>query len=441
MSLVIKREKLPVGLVVAFLGLLFIKDFIGITIPSIVFTFVWILILLFADTDTSTAFTISSVICFASTVSITIPCAVFIVRSLLGRKTIRLNAVMMTSMYVVIVELCRLLCTQGEDFRHYVNSMVVLLLVWAVIMELDEKKASPQSCIKYYLAFFVFMSFDIVWATVKSLGSISAIVSTGFRIGQVELADETVEGIFSVNANGIALMAILAVASIMLMLSKKRMNLKLAIPMLIYCSLVGLLTVSKTFILVYAGFWILYVLWYASSNKTNVFKPLGLIVVGVIVIVAVWQTDIVQNIIVRFNAADITTGRVDVTNEYLEYMRNDKIASVIGIGLQNITSKVSLSHVPHNAILEIFVCFGVVGLIMYFCFFVSLIRMGIHFIKTETEEHYTFINFIPFVVFITFIQGLQFLRITYIYALIALVFACMVLKTRTANSTRKEDFR
>ena len=86
MRLRIQRGKIPVALVIIFLLLLTAKDFIGISIPGIVFTALWMMILLFADEDTSTAFTLSSVICFASTLSITIPCVFYIFLNLFRKK-------------------------------------------------------------------------------------------------------------------------------------------------------------------------------------------------------------------------------------------------------------------------------------------------------------------------------------------------------------------
>ena len=332
------------------------------------------------------------------------------------------------SLYVVLVELLRLIVVPGENFRQYINSMTVLLLVMVVIMELYDETVSPLRCIKYYIAFFGFMSLDIIWATAKSLGGIRSIINDNFRIGQVEMIDETVKGIFSVNSNGIALMAMLAVSSVMLLFVKKYLTLKVAIPLLAYFTLVGFLTISKTFILVYVGFWCLYVCWYVKKSGSNILKPIMLISVLGIAVVALWNTSIVQNVLARFDTNDITTGRIDVARDYLDYMSEHSFASFLGIGLQNVVGKVSMKHVPHNALLEIFVCFGVIGLALYLMFFVVLFRMSFSYRSTESNQWHEVINYLPFVAFIVFIQSLQFLRINYIYASIAIVFACMLLR-------------
>lgn len=426
MATKIEKKSLPLLYVIFFLILLAIKDFVGVSIPIVVFTVLWVLIIFFADNSVSTAFTLSSVICFASILSITIPCIIYLGLYILHHRRLKITPILVVSLYVIVIEFLRLVNNPAENFNLYVNSMSVLLLVYAVVSEISENRVNPIVCIKCYLAFFVFLSLDIIWATVKSLGSFQLIISGGFRIGQVELLDETVAGIFSINANGIALMSMIAISLTMLLYSRRYLSNGIAIPLMIYYSIVGLLTVSKTFILVYVGFWCLYICWYTVVNNHNILKPLALIIAFFIVIGLLWNTDIVQNIIIRFDVNDLTTGRIAVADEYLEFMRQNNAASIFGIGLQGVTGKTSLVHVPHNAILEIYVCFGGIGIIAYIAFFIFLIRSGLYVRRNEHNSiHPSFINLIPFTVFFIFIQSLQFLRINYIYASIAMTFAAM----------------
>lgn len=426
MATTIKKKNIPTFYVVLFLILLAIKDFAGISVPIIVFTLIWVLVIIFTDESISAAFTLSSVICFASILSITIPCIVYLGVYILRHRTLKRVPILLVSIYIIVIEFLRLISNPGESLNLYVNSMAVLLLVYAVISEISEDRVDSTICIKYYLLFFAFLSLDIIWATARSLGSFLSIVSGGFRIGQVELLDETVTGIFSINANGIALMSMLAISLTMLLYNRKYLSNAIAIFLMIYYSIIGLLTVSKTFILVYVGFWCLYICWYSVTNNRNIFKTVALIIAFFVSVRILWNTDIVQNIIIRFNVNDLTTGRIDVAGEYLDFMRHNNVASVFGIGLQNVTGKTLLVHVPHNAVLEIFVCFGGIGIIAYIIFFISLITTGIYIQRRgDDTTHSSFMNLIPFIVFFIFIQSLQFLRINYIYASIAVAFAAM----------------
>lgn len=410
-----------------FFGLLFLKDFIGFSVPSIAFTIIWIAILFIGDRSTGAAFCIASVICFASTMSITIPLMVYVVLTIIRNKGIKVNAISLVSLLVIVVELIRFINVPNENFNVYVNTMSVLLTVCVAIMELHEGNVSAEKCLKFFIAFFVVMSLDIVLATAKLLGGIGAIFSSSFRIGQVDLIDESMTGIFGVNSNGIALMAVLAISATMLLLSKKQLKLRYVIPLVVYFSVIGFMTVSKTFMLVYIAYWLIYIFWYTLRSGGNLLKPLSLIAVAGVIVALVWNTSAVQNILARFEEGDLTTGRVDVMYLYLDFMGQNEWATLFGIGLQNVTSKVGLVNVPHNAILEIFVCLGGVGLIAYAVFFVSYFRLGMQAKNRLGKEPHSFLNYVPFIVFFVFIQSLQFLRINYIYASIALVFACMVL--------------
>ena len=366
------------------------------------------------------------VICFASILSITIPCIIYLGLYILHHRALKITPILLVSIYVVVIELFRLVNNPAESFNLYVNSMSVLLLVYAVVSEISEKPCEFYCMYKILPCIFHISIFRYNMGYSKVARKFSIDYFRWLPNWTGRTLDETVTGIFSINANGIALMSMVAISLTMLLYSRKHLSNGIAIPLIIYYSIVGLLTVSKTFILVYIGFWCLYICWYTVSNHHNLFKTLALIMCFFIAIRLLWNTDMVQNIIIRFDVNDLTTGRIDVAAEYLEFMRQNNMASIFGIGLQDVTGKTSLVHVPHNAMLEIYVCFGGIGIIAYIVFFIFTIMSGLYVQKNESNNtHPSFINFIPFIVFFIFIQSLQFLRINYIYASIAMTFAGM----------------
>ena len=281
----------------------------------------------------------------------------------------------------------------------------------------------------------MFLTFDIIWATAKALGGLGQIVSSRFRIGQVELADEEVVGLLGMNSNGIALFSILAVAFSILLMNKKHMRLWLVACVTTYATVVGLLTVSKTFVLVYIVFWMLYFIWYVIKSGGNIFKPLGFIAGIGLVFVVILQTDMAQNVIYRFvNEKDLTTGRVDIFWDYWNIMLKSPFDMVFGVGIQNTLPKTGMDVVPHNAFLELYVCLGILGVALYTVFFIFLVKMGNRFRRKKHETKHAFITLLPFIIYFIFIQGMQFLRINYVYALLPLVFACMVTLNKDSES-------
>ncbi len=423
-------------LIASFLILLVLKDFVGVSIPSILFTVVWFAIILFCSTSVGGAFSIASVICFASTISITIPIVFYMVVVLVRKKKFgRLNPIFAISIIVAVIELARLFLLKDESFNNYVNTMSVVILTATIITGILNGDVEPSMCLKFYLGLFVFLSVDIIWATAKVVGNIGGIISGSFRIGQVDLFDSTMEGLLGMNSNGIALLAMVAVAVILLMFNKRYLSLLWSIIGIIFAAFVGFITVSKTFILVFAGMYLLYLIWYILKSNGKNITPIFVLAVSIVALIVLPQTTIVKNVLDRFSSGDLTTGRIDVANEYLDFMFKDFSRIILGLGLQNITIKSGFMHVPHNAILEIFVCFGIVGILMFSVYFINLIKMNIGYRKNNSLEKANFINYLPIIVYAVFIQSLQFMRINYIYAMIAIVFACLTL----VSNKRKGD--
>ncbi len=426
-------------LILLFFILLTLKDFLKISIPELAFTFVWLALLLIADQNTTAAFSLSVVICFASTISITIPIAFFIVKTIYKRfKYSKFNMLFYISCVVISIELFRFFIINEESFKQYVNIAVIVILVGIVINELYNKHCQPEKFLKYYIAFFVYLTIDIIWGTVKSLGSIGNIVKGGFRIGQVKFVDMDTVSLLAMNANGIALLAMLAVAIIILLLSKKKLKIMNAIGLIIYATFIGFLTASKTFVLVYLGFWTVFILWYIRKNNRHIIRPIALLLVVALFLFIISKTNLVQNVINRFFVGDFTTGRLEISTSYLRYIMDHPSNLLFGIGLQNVTIKTGIISVPHNAILEIFVCLGIIGLIAYFIFFISYIKLGIKYIEKNAKNSHYLINYIPFIVYFVFIQSLQFLRISYIYSSLALVFACMIVLSDNEKINKTE---
>lgn len=427
MKIKLKLQNLAALLVPVYLVLMALKDFGGAKVPGIAFTGVWALIILFASNDVAAAFTLCAVICFSSTMSVTLPRLLFIVISLIRRKQLRINPVLVVSVFVILTELLRFIFSPGQEMVIYASTVIAELFFYMVITAMDDGEVSPETCLKFYLAFFAFLAVEIIWVTAEELGGLDQIVNSQFRLGMLgEKEEEAAEGLLSINPNGIGLMAIVAIASTMLLQTKKRLSTKWTIPALVFFSIVGFMTVSKTFILVYAGFWCMYLLWYTIQQNKSVVRTLGLILLALIVLFAIWNTDMIQNVVKRFDTDDQTSGRIDTILEYLDYMMKEPARVIFGIGLQDVAGKAGIYYSPHNAITEIFVCFGILGLMLYAGFFGCILRLAKRK-RTLRKETGGFANMIPFICYAIFIQALQFRRVSYIYMLLLICFANMIL--------------
>lgn len=425
--------------IVFFILLLVIRDFVGVSIPNIVFTAVWALIIVVSPISISASFSLCTSICFASTLSITIPIWIMIVRILFPRmRSFYINPIILVTIFVMLIEGLKFFTYDGQTLDRYLNTMGVAVLVALVIMRLQEDIHMVDVLLKLYVLFSGILTLDIFWATIKHQGSFGSIVSGAIRLGRANIVVEEGNSLLSMNANGIALLALLMMMCVFILKNYEKISIFSFVACTVYSIIIGLLTVSKTYLLVLCVFFALYYLWYCFDQGKSLSKTVIVTIVGLVAAWILVNSPMVGNIMNRFNndiaKGDITTGRVDVFVEYIDAMRHKSTgANLFGVGLQDITLKMGFSHVPHNAILEIYATLGVIGLILYVIYFCSIFRAAKR-VRLCNGIDFSFIQVIPIFVYFIFIQSLQFLRINYIYGSIAIVFACMI-----ANKDNRVD--
>lgn len=421
-------SKIVVGV---FLAMILARDIFGLGIPLIAFTAVWIVGLLVWDVSECAAYTTAATICFANSISITVPIFAFIIIILMKNKKFYPNAILVCSILILILEGTKFIQYADQNFRLYVNySMIILLVATVVSFEVKDAVFDAGLMLKAFVGAFLFLSTDILFLTIRSYGSLAAITQSSFRIGQTEYLEDTVTSTMSMNANGIGLLAIAAIAVVVLLTHYRRMQRKFAIPIGIYFSVIGFLTISKSFFIVFAIMAVLFILDNSVTNSRDPAKVILVFIVAGILVYGFTRTSLYDNIMQRFQAGDITTGRFESTQEYLSFMRGSMTNRFFGVGLQNVTDKAGIINVPHNAILEMYVCLGYFGILIYLFFFAKLIQLANRNYAYFYGRRIPFINYIPFIAYFSYIQGLQFLRISYIYCLLIIVTVCLMMAYR-----------
>ena len=431
----IKSYKFVVSI---FFIMVFLRDVIGVSIPLIAFTAVWMFVIFAFDIEKATAFTVSSTICFASSISITIPIAVFIVMAVL-KLNIKIHGGFLTCIILILfIEMLKF-TDKTQNFKLYINMAMVVLLLFIVVTIYLNNTFTPDFLLKNYVVFFLFLASDILISTIISYGSFSAILSDNFRIGQTNLLD-TYTGdslAMSINANGLAFLAIVAIALTLVLVNYRKVSKKFAFPTIIYCSLIGLLTISKTFALIFITLIGMYYLWYVFSSSKKVSSVIGLIALLIVLISIFLRTTIFENLMERFESGDLTTGRLDLIEQYIRYMEEHPNKILFGLGLQDVHKKAGFETVPHNAILETYVCMGLVGLIVTVFLFVNLFKLCKGKYLALYGKKPLNINYIPFLIYILFIQTFQFFRINYIIAPLILVSVCIFVGQGNSRINRK----
>ncbi len=173
------------------------------------------------------------------------------------------------------------------------------------------------------------------------------------------------------------------------------------------CLFAGLMTISKTFFVAIGLIAVCIILFSGDyTNKKMIGRRLGLIVCGCIMVYILSQVypQYFENLLSRVDTNDITTGRTGNAMRYLEYLSNNTVQLFFGVGMQNVGAKIGYSGSPHNTLIEMLVCWGILGTFAMIVFLIYSIRL-------HRSRSSRFLNYIPLLVLTFMAQSTQFFRL------------------------------
>ncbi|MBQ8586802.1 MAG: hypothetical protein IJ453_01790 [Oscillospiraceae bacterium] len=136
----------------------------------------------------------------------------------------------------------------------------------------------------------------------------------------------------------------------------------------------GVLTYSKTFLLVTVLMAGCYILWQFGSRKLIWGCVLTALAVAGLSFLLLWEGSPLAVVLTRLNSAgsldELTTGRTAVYADYLEIIFHDPLSLLFGQGL----AADGLVKDPHNLYIEILYYVGAVGLVLYVGFYIAAAR-------------------------------------------------------------------
>ena len=143
----------------------------------------------------------------------------------------------------------------------------------------------------------------------------------------------------------------------------------LAVPTAVF----GILTYSKTFLLVAVMLTGIYILWQFGSRKLIWACSLTLLAVAGLTVLILWDRSPLAVVLTRLNSAgslnDLSTGRFGVYADYLEIVFHDVGSFLFGQGI----AAEGLVNDPHNLYIELLYYTGAFGLIFYVGFYAAMI--------------------------------------------------------------------
>lgn len=286
----------------------------------------------------------------------------------------------------------------------YINYFSSIFFLAFFFNNVDRKVDPSLFALSFCVGTAILTGF-IVWHTATL--DVSTILSGNVRIGDEAINDTIYEEgtvYLRANANSLAYYSIASISMLVVLMFRKSVNRIFALLLIIVCAFGGLLTISRTWLLSAALMVFLFLLPY-RRNKWS-FLIFVLLLALFVYVVQVYLVDVTDRFSARFDSGDMATGgnRTDLFSEYNKRLFEDSSLLIFGGGAFFYRTVFNIWNSTHNAIQQIFVCYGIVGGVLLLTPFVSKV------VKHYNAKKGTFIYIIPMIMCVVFLQTLQILN-------------------------------
>ena len=401
--------------------LLLIRDVIEVNIPLLVFFCYFSAGYCFATFDQCLA--ISSVLPLLNhgvqtNYIIFVAIVMYVIRF---RRSTRINYIHATAILLSLYELMHAFILPF-DVAEYLRYVFFFIYIGLILGEsrIQELMVDESIVLKTFIFMDAYFMFEVLLVTVKYM-SYSTIISSGFRFGTLEDYVVGKPTLFD-NENMVGLFALIAIGLLLIQLHRNKKHRILKIAMIVYFLFFGLMTTSKTFIICFAMMFAMFLLY---MFRTSIIKATGIMLASVTALLIAANTIFaseVQRLMVRFQAADLSTGRNDLIKYYNKFIFSDWKRAVFGIGLQEVVEKSGAHNSPHNATQELILCWGIIGLLVILLLAFRIYRKT----RKDLEIKPEIVYYLPAIMFLIFIQTIQFIRLTSIFGLVIVLYVAIL---------------
>ncbi len=304
---------------------------------------------------------------------------------------------------LVIIEIINL---KSWPSTYRINDVILYFGILSLFLFLFFDKTQNIDyplAIKLFCIATIFVFAAICYRTYQVFGPIGIFAH---RMGDVSIYDESLSAdlrVFSLNCNNIGYFSTVLYAC--LLLGYKRLHLSPILYYAIFISniLIAALTVSRTWLLMIVLLTLLYGVMYLKRWKLIVLISATIIFGGGL---AVYFSDFIEPFQKRLTNGDIETanGRTEIFSEYLTFMSENAEALPLGLGAVSYSDITGCSYSTHNATQQIFVCTGIMGLMLFTAISLVFFRMFIR------RRHIKLIFLLPLLSALLFVQTIQFLN-------------------------------
>lgn len=286
------------------------------------------------------------------------------------------------------------------DFNRYIIFGLNILFFFFLLFDNKINNKDVRDDIKFYIIGTAFALFIVVLHSVILYGVADTLLGYK-RLGALEA--EEIEGDMATtfNANYMAYYAVVAFALALFVKGIFRKAWFKALMMFVVV-LAGVMTASRSWLLVMAFIMIVYFLFSRVRNKIAL-----LFVVFVVFVVAQRYTSISSAFYGRFaqriEGQDISEAgmRLSLFKQYNEFLVQHPERMIYGTGALNYKIICAIPYSVHNGTQQIVVCYGLLGVLILFW-------IGIKFYDLFIKKRKTpFWDYVPFIACVLFVQSIQ----------------------------------
>nr|WP_317365536.1 hypothetical protein [uncultured Blautia sp.] len=317
-------------------------------------------------------------------------------------------------MLLMIIELLHCFI-QPFDFMEYIRYFISYAFIGIVLNDMSELTNKEVAfMLKSFVLTYCFTMVDILMQLANQAGNLAMFFTMDVRFGNLNVTQSANVVSLYDNENMIAMFSLIAISSCIILMFIEKKNNMFWLFMCAVALFFGLNTFSKAFVIVLPFLFLMVIVTLIKDDKISIVKRM-LVLFTVVVLVLILANTIfsnaIGNIIERFNAGDITSGRSDLFSEYNEFFSNNPKYWFSGIGLQSLREKTGISNTPHNGLQETVICFGALGIVIWSLIF-RQISIGA---KKARKNKIKLLNLIPVVAFAMYTQSIQFVRLPAIF--------------------------
>lgn len=264
---------------------------------------------------------------------------------------------------------------------------------------------SRKKVISYYLLSTSFVLFLVVFRALSIIG-IEGLLSASFRgTNMMEMAglESDMQTHFALNANSQAYFSIVNISILVLGKDRLGMNTVPFYLVLLISFIAGIVSFSRTWILLMFFLSIVSVL--LSKGKKRIALIFTILVLFAGFMASGFSDSVIDSISGRFKEDSIETGggRTDIFAYYNKMWINDPMKILVGTGSIDYAYKSNYDHSIHNGLQQIYYCYGIVGFLIFILAFMQ-------YFKRSRVLRKSLFSLLPFIICFLFDQSIQFIN-------------------------------